>query len=359
MAGRDPSCCVLCIPYLRSIPDRVRKDAIINVVRVSHDYGPSTRLITAWSAIPDTLQHRDTIIVCLDDDMVYHPDTVATLVRHALHHPDSAVAFAGYTLRGRPYVQPNFQYAKRREERADIAWKNTQMALQSQIQYAAASAAANHSTNSAALAAAAAALSNAPAHLSQHVICPSIDPALLPVLDPLPDVPLDADPYSAPLPNPNDVYETELVDVLCGWRGGICLRKRFLDERLWRDYADMPEAAMQADDEWSERGQRSKERMLALCLRRRYPRQPAHLIPRAFSPPFALSLCAHLFLSFRISAQLARNGINRRVILAPFDVSAGGFGMPAARARAGVHATIRFGVIASRVFLEVLSRASP
>jgi hypothetical protein len=227
-------------------------------VRVSHDYGPSTRLITAWSAIPDTLQHRDTIIICLDDDMVYHPDTVATLVRHALHHPDSAVAFAGYSLRGRPYVQPNFQYAKRREERADIAWKNTQMALQSQIQYAAASAAANHSTNSAALAAAAAALSNAPAHLSQHVICPSIDPALLPVLDPLPDVPLDADPYSAPLPNPNDVYETELVDVLCGWRGGICLRKRFLDERLWRDYADMPEAAMQADDEWSDQREERK-----------------------------------------------------------------------------------------------------
>ena len=309
-----------------SVPDRVRKDAIITVVRVEKDYGPATRLITAWASLggsnaggPDSpggghghahdssaagtsaaaasssaaALSRDTLLITLDDDLIYHPDTVATLVRHALAHPDSAVGFAGYSLRGRPYIQPNFEYSRRREERPDLSWKSVQFALQNQISYAAATAAANHATNSAALAAAAAAVAHSPAHhlssSSLHVISPSLDPALLPCCDPLPDPPLDGDlssPHAHP-PNPNEVYESECVDVLCGWRGGLCVRRKFLDERLWTDYATLanpssggggsgccPEAAMAADDEW-------------------------------------------------ISAHLARNGVPRRVILPPFELVLG------------------------------------
>jgi hypothetical protein len=226
------------LPRLRlccSIPDRVRKDAIISVVRVSHDYGPSTALITAWSAIPASMQHRDTLIITLDDDQIYHPDTVATLVRHALHHPDSAVAFAGYSLRGAPFVQPNFAYARAREERPDLAWREKQQALQSQLAFAA--AAAQQSTG-----APSAALANAAANPDQ---------TMLPPFDPLPDCTVESDPYAAALPNPNEVYETQQVDVLCGWRG-VCYRKRFLDEQLWREYADVQsEAAYWANDEWS------------------------------------------------------------------------------------------------------------
>jgi hypothetical protein len=265
-----------------SIPDRVRKDAILSVVRVSHDYGPATALISAWAAAAAAdpsadhnhafLGHRDTMIIRLDDDMVYHPDTVATLVRHALAHPDSAVGFAGYSLRGPPYGQPNLQFAKRREERTDIQWRNTQQALQHQINYAAATAPPGSSVALAAAAAAAAAAHASSSSYSSHLLSPSLDPSLLPVFDPLPDVCLESDPYLSPLPNPNDVYDTELVDVLQSWRGGMLVRKRFLDERLWKEYADAPaDAAMEADDEW-------------------------------------------------VSAQLARNGVARRVILAPFDV---------------------------------------
>jgi hypothetical protein len=265
-----------------SIPDRVRKDAILSVVRVSHDYGPATALISAWAAAAAAdpsadnnhafLGHRDTMIIRLDDDMVYHPDTVATLVRHALAHPDSAVGFAGYSLRGPPYGQPNLQFAKRREERTDIQWRNTQQALQHQINYAAATAPPGSSVALAAAAAAAAAAHASSSSYSSHLLSPSLDPSLLPVFDPLPDVCLESDPYLSPLPNPNDVYDTELVDVLQSWRGGMLVRKRFLDERMWKEYADAPsDAAMEADDEW-------------------------------------------------VSAQLARNGVARRVILAPFDV---------------------------------------
>lgn len=227
---------------LRSIPDRVRKDAIISVVRVSHDYGPATSLITAWSAIPAGAATRDTLIIALDDDQVYHPDTVATLVRHALHHPDEAVGFAGYSLRGRPFTQSNLSYAPtRREERPDLSWRATQHALAQQIASAAVQAQATTGVTSSALAAAAAASYGGAA----------TDLSLLPPFDPLPDCTPDADPYAAPLPNPNDVYETEPVDVLCAWRGGVCVRKRFIDERLWQDYAQVPsEAAYWASDEW-------------------------------------------------------------------------------------------------------------
>jgi len=273
-----------------SLPDRVRKDAAIRVVRVSTDYGPSTRLISAWSAIPSGPSYRNALIICLDDDCIYHPDTIATLVRHSMAHPDAALAFAGYKLQGRPYVHPNLKYARRREERAEMIWRETQKAVATQLAVAADNAAQNGLPSATALAAAAASASHALQHHAAalaassssassssaspssalHPLSPLLDPSLLPPADPLSTAAVDTDPYSLPLPNPNDLYPTESVDVLQVWRGGLCVRKRHLDERLWTEYKGMPEAAYWADDEW-------------------------------------------------ISAQLAKNGVQRRVILAPFE----------------------------------------
>jgi hypothetical protein len=260
-----------------SLPDRVRKDAILNVVRVAQDFGPSTALITAWQAIPPGAQHRETLIITLDDDQVYHPDTVATLVRHALAHPDSAVGFAGYSLRGRPFVQPNLAYAPMRSERPEIAYRQAQRNLQQQIVYAAAGQQANSGGHSQALQQAAAAALSASNSSSHHALggVSSPDVSLLPPYDPLPDCPPDSsDPYSSPLPNPNDAYETQEVDVITAWRGGMCVRKRFLDEALFQDYtsdsAPAGDSAYWSSDEW-------------------------------------------------VSSHLAHNGAGRRVILAPFE----------------------------------------
>jgi hypothetical protein len=60
------------------------------------DYGPVTKL----SAIRDLALPDDAIVVTCDDDQIYGPGWLETLVAAAERYPDEAVGFSGWNVRG-------------------------------------------------------------------------------------------------------------------------------------------------------------------------------------------------------------------------------------------------------------------
>jgi hypothetical protein len=62
-------------------------DHVVAVQAPSYDYGPATKLI------PTLLEETDpdTIIVTVDDDVVYHPDVLQDMVEGMMQYPDFTV----------------------------------------------------------------------------------------------------------------------------------------------------------------------------------------------------------------------------------------------------------------------------
>lgn len=61
----------------------------VQILWVEHDYGPSTKLL---GSLPIET-NSSTIIITVDDDMVYHPRTVEALVQAMTDHPNTAPCF--------------------------------------------------------------------------------------------------------------------------------------------------------------------------------------------------------------------------------------------------------------------------
>jgi len=76
------------------VPEELRE--LVTVVRVRKDYGPICKIIGALLHEPDP----DTMIVTCDDDIVYSPNLVSSLVRAARQHPYAAVGCSGLFLSG-------------------------------------------------------------------------------------------------------------------------------------------------------------------------------------------------------------------------------------------------------------------
>jgi hypothetical protein len=104
-----------------SIPDRLSKDSMVEIIRIPIDFGPATRLFSALQYLqrnPGEFDPNEILLITMDDDLIYHPDAVQCLVRHSLIFPDCALGFAGYSFHGAPYIQENFDFIKRIDERA-------------------------------------------------------------------------------------------------------------------------------------------------------------------------------------------------------------------------------------------------
>lgn len=69
---------------------------LVTVVRIEKDYGPICKIIGALINEPDP----DTLIITCDDDIVYSPNLVSSLVRESKTHPNSAVGGSGLFLSG-------------------------------------------------------------------------------------------------------------------------------------------------------------------------------------------------------------------------------------------------------------------
>lgn len=66
----------------------------VTLVRLKEDYGPVCKLIGALERETDA----ETLIVTLDDDVMYPADHLERMVRHAREHPQAAVAASGLIL---------------------------------------------------------------------------------------------------------------------------------------------------------------------------------------------------------------------------------------------------------------------
>ena len=102
----QPSKVYVNIPYFSTrkqqnyeVPSNWNLGDNIIIVRCN-DYGPATKLMGCIPYIKDP----DTMIITLDDDIIYSNDTFETLVKCGLNYPDSVVCFSSLTSKHEPYV---------------------------------------------------------------------------------------------------------------------------------------------------------------------------------------------------------------------------------------------------------------
>lgn len=97
-----------------SIPDRILRDSMIEIIECDVDRGSLTR----WTEpIKQSIcQEQDCLLIGVDDDVIYDPDFVACCVRHSINQPNCALGFAGYSMLGEPYVHTNVMHARRADE---------------------------------------------------------------------------------------------------------------------------------------------------------------------------------------------------------------------------------------------------
>lgn len=88
----------LAVPYVfkrenieYQIPAWLQNHRQINIIR-TEDYGPATKLL---GVLKEIALPTNTIIVTLDDDIKYPPNTVLHLAYMAMRNPDSAVGISG------------------------------------------------------------------------------------------------------------------------------------------------------------------------------------------------------------------------------------------------------------------------
>ena len=74
------------------LPESITK--LCTIVNVPIDYGPITKLLGALTKEDDP----NTLIISVDDDMIYAPDLVGKLLSNAQLQPRSAIASGGYTF---------------------------------------------------------------------------------------------------------------------------------------------------------------------------------------------------------------------------------------------------------------------
>lgn len=76
------------------VPDEVSR--LCTIVKCQ-DYGPITKILGALLEEKDP----DTVIITFDDDMIYSPDLVSSLMKHHQKYPDSAIGSSGMLLKYR------------------------------------------------------------------------------------------------------------------------------------------------------------------------------------------------------------------------------------------------------------------
>src|SRR5262245_21182180 len=75
------------------LPELQGRAKNLHVIRTD-DYGPGTKLLPAVQRVTDP----DSIIITVDDDMIYHPKLVEVLAGASTLHKNWAVGFAGWNV---------------------------------------------------------------------------------------------------------------------------------------------------------------------------------------------------------------------------------------------------------------------
>lgn len=75
------------------IPDEIKE--LCTIVPCEYDYGPCTKIVGGLLAETDP----DTIIITFDDDVVYSPSTVSSMLQYHIKYPDAAVGSSGILLK--------------------------------------------------------------------------------------------------------------------------------------------------------------------------------------------------------------------------------------------------------------------
>jgi hypothetical protein len=74
----------------------------VELVRPAEDYGPGTKLLGSLDLVPRT---PETLLVLVDDDMIYRPHMLATFRDSFAANPGSAASFHTYRYKGLPVGQ--------------------------------------------------------------------------------------------------------------------------------------------------------------------------------------------------------------------------------------------------------------
>ena len=82
------------------------------ILKSDKDYGPATKLIP--TLLKET--NPNTLIVTIDDDIIYHPYWLQRIVNQALLYPDSAIGFAAWNVKSNNKSPYDFVY----EEHSDF-----------------------------------------------------------------------------------------------------------------------------------------------------------------------------------------------------------------------------------------------
>jgi len=109
----------LCIPYIAKrlnkpyiIPNFLINDKHINIIRCE-DYGPITKLLGSLN----NCENPNTIIITVDDDVIYPTDLVEKLLTRSQLYPKSAIGFCGWMLKdlvkSKHYFYSNLVYEDR------------------------------------------------------------------------------------------------------------------------------------------------------------------------------------------------------------------------------------------------------
>ena len=92
-----PDIIYACIPYFSKrknvkyeIPDNWKFEENVKIVRCQ-DYGPATKLLGCIPYEPDP----DTMIITIDDDHTYHPETIYSRVYYAMKYPNACLSAYG------------------------------------------------------------------------------------------------------------------------------------------------------------------------------------------------------------------------------------------------------------------------
>ena len=72
------------------IPEHIKDD--IEILNSTHDYGPITKLIPILNKIKDP----NTIIITIDDDLIYDDNTIKQLVKESRKYPEYAIGYCGW-----------------------------------------------------------------------------------------------------------------------------------------------------------------------------------------------------------------------------------------------------------------------
>ena len=85
------------LSYLSSLPEKFR--SLVNINHCLPDYGPATKLIPTLQA--EQPVDPSTLVVTVDDDLIYPPFYLASMISAARRYPNAALGLKGYTLGGR------------------------------------------------------------------------------------------------------------------------------------------------------------------------------------------------------------------------------------------------------------------